>query len=79
MPLTLLWLFPAAVTLRFKNKKSSSTNKLSFSGKMFIPGIDSDYNTIGIIVCKMENEFVMEYCSDSRIYETTYMLVNECV
>lgn len=41
----------------FKNKKSSSTNKLSFSGKMFIPGIDSNYNTIGIIgtskdVCK---------------------------
>ena len=36
-------------------------------------------NTIGIIVCKKENEFVMEYCSDSRIYETTYMLVNECV
>ena len=36
-------------------------------------------DTIGVIVCKKENEFVMEYCSDSRIYETTYMLVNECV
>ncbi|MGM9849389.1 MAG: PDDEXK nuclease domain-containing protein [Bacilli bacterium] len=33
--------------------------------------------TIGIIICKTENKFVLEYCSDERIYETTYMLVNE--
>ena len=32
-------------------------------------------NTIGIIICKKDNMFVMEYCSDSRIYRTTY----ECV
>ena len=35
--------------------------------------------TIGIIICKKENKFVLEYCSDSRIYETTYMLVKEYV
>ena len=33
--------------------------------------------TIGIIICKKENKFVLEYCSDSRIYETTYMLIKE--
>ena len=33
--------------------------------------------TIGIIICKKENKFVLEYCSDFRIYETTYMLVKE--
>ena len=33
--------------------------------------------TIGIIICKKENKFVLEYCSDSRIYETTYMIVNQ--
>ena len=33
--------------------------------------------SIGIIICKRENEFILEYCSDSRIYETTYMLINE--
>ena len=33
--------------------------------------------TIGIIICKKEKEFILEYCSDSRIYETTYMLINE--
>lgn len=36
-------------------------------------------DTIGIIICKKENKFILEYCSDSRIYETTYMLVNENV
>jgi len=33
--------------------------------------------TIGIIICKKENKFVLEYSSDERIYETTYMLINE--
>ena len=30
--------------------------------------------TIGIIICKKDNKFVMEYCSDSRIFKTTYEL-----
>lgn len=30
--------------------------------------------TIGIIICKRDNVFVMEYCSDDRIYRTTYVL-----
>ena len=33
--------------------------------------------TIGIIIRKKENRFVLEYCSDPRIYETTYMLINK--
>ena len=32
-------------------------------------------NTIGIIICKKDNQFVMEYCSDDRIFKTTYQLV----
>ena len=32
--------------------------------------------TIGIIICKKDNHFVMEYCSDERIYRTTYELIN---
>ena len=31
-------------------------------------------NTIGIIICKKDNKFVMEYCSDDRVYRTTYIL-----
>ena len=31
--------------------------------------------TIGIIICKKDNHFIMEYCSDERIYRTTYELV----
>ncbi len=34
----------------------------------------SHNNTIGIIICKKENKFVMEYCSDTRIFNTTYAL-----
>lgn len=33
-------------------------------------------NTIGIIICKKENKFVMEYCSNQRIFETTYKVEN---
>ena len=31
--------------------------------------------TIGIIIAKYNNEYVMRYCSDPRIYNTTYELV----
>ena len=31
--------------------------------------------TIGIIICKKDNKYVIEYCSDSRITSHTYMLV----
>ena len=31
--------------------------------------------TIGIIIAKRDNKFVMEYCSNSRIYNTTYELI----
>ena len=39
-----------------------------------IKSINQD-KTIGIIICKKGNEFVMEYCSDERIYNTMYNLV----
>ena len=31
--------------------------------------------TIGIIIVRKDNEFVMEYCSDERIYRATYELI----
>ena len=30
--------------------------------------------TIGIIIVKKDNKFIMEYCSDDRIFRTTYIL-----
>lgn len=33
--------------------------------------------TIGIIVCKKDNKFVMHYCNNKNIYQTTYLTVNE--
>jgi len=34
-------------------------------------------NTIGIIVTKNNNEFVMHYCKNQNIYQTTYITANE--
>ena len=39
-----------------------------------IKGID-DNKTIGIIICKKDNKFVIEYCSDKRIISRTYELI----
>ena len=39
-----------------------------------IKRIDQD-KTIGIIICKKDNKFIMEYCSDNRIYQRMYELV----
>ena len=38
-----------------------------------IRSINQD-KTIGIIICKKGNEFVLEYSSDDRIFETNYIL-----
>ena len=35
----------------------------------------SNNNTIGILICKRENKFVIEYCSDERIVVREYVLV----
>ncbi len=35
----------------------------------------SQEKTIGIIICKKNNEYVIEYCSDSRIMSREYRLV----
>ncbi len=32
--------------------------------------------TIGVILCKKENKFVLEYCTDYKIFTTTFQLTN---
>ena len=39
-----------------------------------IKTFDEDY-TIGIIICKRNNKFVIEYCSDSRIFFKEFVLI----
>ena len=39
-----------------------------------IKRVDQD-KTIGIIICKKDNKFIMEYCSDDRIYQRMYELI----
>ena len=31
--------------------------------------------TVGVVICKKENRFIMEYCTDNRIFTTTYEIV----
>lgn len=38
-----------------------------------VKSINQD-KTIGIIICKKDNKFIMEYASDERIYRTSYIL-----
>ena len=35
----------------------------------------NEENTIGIIICKKNNKFIMEYCSDERILSKEYELI----
>ena len=54
-----------------------------YTGKIFedIKHIDKNVkeinhnNTMGILLCKRENKFVIEYCSDDRIAVREYELV----
>ena len=32
-------------------------------------------NTVGIIICKQDNEYVIKYCSDDRIISIEYELL----
>lgn len=34
-----------------------------------------DKNTIGIVICKKENRFIIEYTSDERIFQREYKLI----
>ena len=31
--------------------------------------------TIGIIICKKDNHFIMEYCSDDKIFVSNYITI----
>ena len=35
----------------------------------------SNDKTVGVIICKKENKFILEYCTDTRIFTTTYEIV----
>ena len=34
------------------------------------------HKTIGIIICRENNSYVIKYCSNPNIYQTTYLTVN---
>ena len=36
---------------------------------------DEENKTVGIIVCKQDNHYVIKYCSDKRIISREYIIV----
>lgn len=45
---------------------------MNYINKNLKQPIQSD--AIGIIITRKDNQYVMEYCSDPRIFNTTYIL-----
>ena len=39
--------------------------------------LENDNNTVGIIICKQNKNYVIKYCSDNRIIAREYLLINE--
>ena len=35
--------------------------------------------TIGIVICKKDNEFLIQYCSDDRVFRTTFEISEEAL
>jgi len=33
--------------------------------------------TVGVVICKKDNKYVMEYCSNIRIFVSTYKLMDD--
>ena len=34
-----------------------------------------EHNTIGIVICREDNKYVINYCSDKRIISRTYKII----
>ncbi len=34
-----------------------------------------DNDTIGIIICKEDNQYIIRFCSDNRIITRTYLII----
>ena len=57
----------------FKSSKFTTTIMLNYIDEN-VKGFD-DNKTVGIIICKQNNKFVIDYCSDDRIIAREYELV----
>ncbi len=64
------------VELKVTELKSEHIGQIEKYMNYIDKNVKSNYedDTIGIIICKKDNQFIMEYCSDDRIFRTTYIL-----
>ena len=61
---------------KIKNKEYQRLDDINVIIKTYknVKSINQE-STIGIVICKKDNMFLMEYCSDDRVYRTIY----ECI
>ena len=56
------------------SKCPTLSDELTYSHYCEMIWLDENQINYYIMICKKDNHFVMEYCSDDRIYRTTYVL-----
>ena len=64
----------------FEEKVQTMSAQLSWSHYcelLFLKNIKTIYDnkTVGIIICKKNNEYIIEYCSDNRIISREFKLI----
>lgn len=66
------------VELKITELKKEHIGQIQFYMNYIDRNLRKDYQdkTIGIIICKKNNKFIIEYCSDSRIISREYMIIN---
>ncbi|MDD5979944.1 MAG: PDDEXK nuclease domain-containing protein, partial [bacterium] len=67
------------IELKIRKLQKQDIGQIEYYMNYIDRNIKKSYHnkTIGVILCKYDNYLVMEYCSNSNIYETTYQLINK--
>ncbi len=67
------------IELKIRKLQKQDIGQIEYYMNYIDRNIKKSYHnkTIGVILCKYDNYLVMEYCSNSNIYETTYKLINK--
>ena len=65
------------IELKIRKLKSIDIGQIKYYMNYIDTNIKKDYmnKSIGIILCKEENKIVLKYCTDERVYASTYKLI----
>ena len=63
------------VEIKVNKMKAEHTSQVKKVYELYVEEIHNE-NSVGVIICKKEDKYVLEYCSDDRIFTTTYEVQN---